>query len=56
MSVLLVCLYVYHMFAWCERRSEVGITSPGNGVTGGCEITCWCWELNLDPLQDQQVL
>lgn len=56
MSVLSACLYVYHMFAWCERRSEEGITCPGNGVTDGCEMNCWCWELNLDPLQEQLVL
>lgn len=56
MSVLSACLYVYHMFALCERRSEEGITFPGNGVTGGCEMNCWCWELNLDPLQEQLVL
>lgn len=26
------------------------------GVRDGCELLCGSWELNLDPLQKQQVL
>lgn len=50
MSICVPCL------PGVKKRSEEGITSPGNGVTGGCEMNCWCWELNLDPLQEQLVL
>ena len=35
---------------------EDSIRFPGNGVTDGCEMPCGCWELNLGPLQKQQVL
>ena len=34
----LVCMYVYHIHAWCLRRSDVGIRSPGTGVIDGCEL------------------
>ena len=26
------------------------------GIIDSCELPCWCWELNLGPLQEQQVL
>ena len=35
--VLCTCLSVYHMNAWFSWRPEDGITSPGAGVTNGCE-------------------
>ena len=35
---------------------EEGAESPGTGVKGGCELTCACWEPNLGPLQEQQML
>lgn len=54
MSVLPICLYVYHMADWCPWRSE-GVGPPGTGVMGGCEPLCGCWELNPSPLQEQQV-
>lgn len=34
----LVCMHVYHIHAWCLRRSELGIGSPGTGVLDGCEL------------------
>lgn len=33
-------------------RSEGDTGSPGSGVTDVCESPCWCWDLNLDPLQE----
>lgn len=49
MTVLPTYIYVYHMCAWCSRSSEESIRSPGTGDRDGC------WELNLDPLEEQQV-
>ena len=34
----------------------IGIRSPGTGVTDSRELPCGCWELNLDPLEEQPVL
>jgi E3 ubiquitin-protein ligase NEDD4 len=33
-----------------------GVKSPGTGVTDSCELPCGFWELNLGPLEKQQVL
>ena len=33
-----------------------GVESSETGVTGGCELPCKCWELNLGPLLEQPVL
>ncbi|KAL6069243.1 hypothetical protein STEG23_019702, partial [Scotinomys teguina] len=35
---------------------EDSIGPPGAGVTDSCELPCGCWELNLDPLEEQPVL
>lgn len=32
------CLFVHYLNAWCLLRPEEGIRSPGNGVTGCCEL------------------
>ena len=56
MSVLSGCMYVHHMCAWCLRRPEEGVGSPGTGAMDGCELPCGCWELNRGPLQEQQGL
>lgn len=32
MSVLLICMYVNCVHAWCQKRSGEGIRSPGTGV------------------------
>jgi hypothetical protein len=37
-------------------RSEEDIGSPGKGVTDNHKLPWSCWELNLGPLQEQQVL
>lgn len=48
MSVLSACL--------CVPDTQCGRGGPGNGATHGCESLCGSWELNQDPLQEQQVL
>jgi hypothetical protein len=45
---------MYHEHAWCLQRPEV--LCPGSGVTGACELSCECWELNPGPLQEQVFL
>lgn len=43
-----------HMYAYCLRRSEKGLGSPGTRIRW--LSTTMCWEQNLDPLQQQQLL
>ena len=40
---------VHHVHAQCLWRPEEDVTSPGTGITGGCEWSCGCWELNPGP-------
>lgn len=56
MNILPVCMYVCHMYGWGPRRSEEGIRSPRTGLMNGCELSCGCCELNMGPLEEQQVL
>jgi hypothetical protein len=44
-GILPLCIDKRHMCACCPWRPEVGIRSPGTGVTDGCEIPCGCQEL-----------
>ena len=49
------------IFNMCEHVNpcavaEEGVEFPGAGVTDSCELPCGCWESNLGPLQEQQVL
>jgi hypothetical protein len=39
----------------CLVPSE-GVKPPDTGVTYSCELPCWCWELNIGPLEEQPVL
>lgn len=32
MSVLVACVYVYHIYSWCLLRSEEGVSIPGTEV------------------------
>ena len=50
------CMYVYHVCVWCPRKSEEGVRV--------LDLKLWmvesrhvggCWDLNLSPLQEQQV-
>jgi hypothetical protein len=55
MGILLACMFVCHICAWCLKRLEEGIKSPGTGVTDDCEPSCGYWESNLGPLEEQLV-
>lgn len=35
--------------------SEESTRSLRNGILDGCHLPCVCWELNLSPLEDNQV-
>ena len=43
MSFQPACMSTYHVCAWCPRRSEEGIGSPGNGAING-SVTTWVLE------------
>lgn len=45
MNVLLACIYVYYVYAWCMWRTKEGTRSLENGITGGCEPL---WELGIN--------
>jgi hypothetical protein len=53
-SILLACMYMYHMFAWYPCRPEEGVGCPGTEVTDGCELPCGYLELNSVPLELSQ--
>lgn len=48
-----ICLYTSYMNSSVESEEDMG--SPRAGITFGCELTCWCWELNLDVLEEQSM-
>lgn len=54
MFCLHVCLYT--MCLQCPQRPGEGVRFPETRITDGCEPTCWCWESNLDHLEQQPVL
>ncbi|CAO2588434.1 hypothetical protein LEMLEM_LOCUS4978 [Lemmus lemmus] len=37
-------------------EKDPGVESPGTGVTDSYELLFECWELNLGPLEEQQML
>lgn len=45
-----------HIHAVPTEANPGGSSSAKTGVTGNSEPPFWCWELNLGPLQEQQVL
>lgn len=48
MSVLPVCMYVYHKYVPVRtRRGQI----PWNRVVESCKSPCRCWEPNLGPLR-----
>lgn len=47
MSIFPTCVFVNHMESF---------GSTGTGVKDGFELMYGCWELNLVPLKEQQVL
>jgi hypothetical protein len=44
-----------HTSCVCLVPSEAR-RSPKTGVRGDYELPCECWELNLEPLQEEQVV
>lgn len=46
MFCLHACMYGLYVYIFVEVRTR-------NGVTGHCESTYGCWELNSCPLQEQ---
>lgn len=46
MNVLPICVSVHHICAWYPQRSKEGTSSPGTGVTVGCETPWRCWGLS----------
>lgn len=48
MSVLVVCMYVYHIYAWCLQRSlELELGMVGNSCVGAGNQTLTLWEQGL---------
>ena len=47
-----MCPCVFLVPKKCQKRVS---DPPGTGVINGCELPCVCWELNLDPLEKQQL-
>lgn len=48
-------VYMYTC-AWCPQKPENHVGSPKIEVINGCELLCLYSELNLRPLQVQQML
>lgn len=38
------------------QSTEEGVGSHGTGDIDGCEPLCGCWESNLSPLKEQQII
>lgn len=56
MSILPTCIDVYHVCACCSGRFEESVGFPRTGVTDDHKPPGGCWEPNLDPLEEPQVL
>ena len=57
MDILPACMYMCHVHVVpMEARDGGSVRSPGTGVIDGCEPPCGCWESNLGPLEEQQML
>lgn len=50
-----VCTIPY-IHAWWPQDSEEGLRFPRNGVMDVNEPACGSWDLNMGPVQTQQVL
>lgn len=44
---------VPYIFAWCPQKPEEDARTR---VTEGCDLLYGCWELDMGPLQEQQLL
>lgn len=56
MFFLHVHIYVYHVHAYFPQRPEEATGSAESGVLYCFETPDGCWELNVSPLKEQQVL
>ena len=56
MGVLLACMSVHHMCAWCVCKLEEGVRVPVSRITDDWGLPGRWWELNPDPLEEQPVL
>ena len=54
-SVFLACIYV-HLILPVLGEVRRGIRPDRARVPDSCRPHNWCWELNLGPCQEQQVL
>ena len=55
MNVSFAFMYVCHIQAWCQLRSDEGIRFSVTAVMDSGVSSCGCWELNPGPLQGQQM-
>lgn len=51
-----MCFACMNVCAWYPQRPEEGARSPEMGITDTWDPPSECWELNLGPLQEQQML
>lgn len=56
LGILPAFMSVYHVCNLFPRRSEKGISGSGTRVVDACEPLCGCWEPNIGPLQEWQML
>lgn len=56
MSVLLPCIYVHPVQAWCPWRSEDAVRYTETGVMDGCRLHHVCWKFNPGHLWEQHTL
>jgi hypothetical protein len=56
MSVLLACMSVCHVSAWCPQRSEESFRFSETEAMDGTELPCERWESTLVLLQKQVLL
>lgn len=47
---------MYTMFVPGACRGQERVSDPLEGVTNGLMLLCVCWELNLGPLEERQLL
>lgn len=55
-GVLPRCMSVHHVRACYLWRPKEAMGSPGTEVTGSCEWSCGCWEINPGPLEKLPML
>lgn len=55
MSSLPSCMYVHYVCACHPQRLKEDTGFLRTGITDGCDLSHGCWEIDLDPLQEQHV-